>query len=161
MLVQDLGSRAVGQEDEEEETKQAASTGMNMGMPNTTVQATPTPAFDLDSMLGGTIGQAQPAAMNQPAVGGGGLDPLADIFGGGPVAQPVQAQAAGIQPNVDPLGDIFGSGPVQAQPMAQPAATSVDPMADLFGGAPTSMPQAQPAQQPMADIFGVGATPMM
>ncbi len=37
MLVQDLGSRAVGQEDEEEETKQVASSGMNMGIPDTTV----------------------------------------------------------------------------------------------------------------------------
>ena len=40
-------------------------------------------------MLGGPIGGAQPAAMAQPVVGGGGLDPLVDIFGGGPVSQPV------------------------------------------------------------------------
>ena len=68
-------------------------------------------------MLGGPIGGAQPAAMAQPVVGGGGLDPLADIFGGGPVSQPVSMQPAG-QASVDPLGDIFGSGPMQAQPMA-------------------------------------------
>ena len=45
------------------------------------------PGFDLDSMLGGPTtqpAQAQPAAT-------GAIDPLADIFGTGPVSQPAQA----------------------------------------------------------------------
>jgi len=44
------------------------------------------------------------------AAGGAAFDPLGDIFGSGPIAQPAQAQPAGAQPSMDPLGDIFGGG---------------------------------------------------
>ena len=43
-------------------------------------------------------------------------DPLGDLFGGGPIAQP----AATSQPMADPLGDIFGGGMAQPQVQAQP-----------------------------------------
>lgn len=60
MLVNDFASRAVGQAEDDDEEKVQTTTNAQPTMQTT--QATPAPAFDLDSMLGGPIGVAQPAA---------------------------------------------------------------------------------------------------
>lgn len=125
MLVDNAASRAIGQDEaDEEDIKPAASKkpdalagGLGGGLSN---PVSASPAFDLDSMLGGPSQPSQPAQA-QP-VAAGGLDPLADIFGGGGISQPVaQAQPVGAAAS-DPLGDIFGSGPSQPVAAAQPQA---------------------------------------
>ena len=58
MLVQDLGSRAVGQAEDDEEEKATSGGGMvnTLGGPAVTTTAPASnPAFDLDSMLGGPV----------------------------------------------------------------------------------------------------------
>ena len=86
--------------------------------------------LDLDDIFGGAAPQssAQPAAAPPAA---GGADPLADIFGSGPVAQPQTAPPPASNPSDDILG-MFGSGSGTTAPRAAPAPAGG--MDDLLGG---------------------------